>query len=655
MGLFTQIATGCFSSKQMLSSTKRWKKSTPKHRLAEICLESLEDRRTPAGFAYDNIAQSLGINLAEGETMTIVSQGAGSYQFALNGANQFTGVDSPGSMTGNGTGNLAITGLAAPNSIVINDQSFNSNVVFGNSTGMFANNLKVILNGASSQAFLNNPININGDIDFPSTTGVVHLNSNLTSSGAQTFGGPVTLGSGVKTLSGSTISNLSTMTGTGSPGDQLFINGDASIGGDIAGFEDFRVLGATNLNADVITSGAQVYHGAITATGARTLTGTTISNNAAIDGDGSGLSVVGDLNMYDAISGVGPFQVTGKLMIAGTAKNDLMSVNSSDGRTWTGTVFGKALGPVDVDSQNLFVFGFGGTDSLKLGLGQSKTGIDTKVIVDMSTGSKIVAVNNNTAGAVVRSTSPGYYKYSWVGGGDSYVQVSNVKQINVSPSTTESYVASLYATMLNRNGSTAEIASWARTLGNTPSTQAIQKVAGAFFHSGERANQLVKSWYADNLSRSASAAEIAGWAGQLVAGQSESSLLGKFMSTPEYIVKHGGGGANTINMLYNEFLGRVASTAEVRSWYNAQGQVDLSNVARSIFSSREYAKNQIATYYDHYLNRNQEAISGFYDENAFLGSGVTAKEIDSWFRDRQSLEQVQYQIAWSREMFRNIR
>lgn len=655
MGLLTRIATRFFSSSSNLSLGKRWKKAVGRNRYAGVFLESLEDRRTPASFVYDNIAQTLGINLADGETMTIVSQGAGSYKYSLNGANLFSGVDDPGSITGDGTSNLTVTGLTSPNSIVINDQSFSSNVVFGNSTGLFENNLKVILDGPSSQAFINNPVNINGDLSFPSTSGVVHLNSNVTASGTQSYAGPVTLSSGVRTLTGTTISNASTITGTGSPGDQLFLNGDASIGGDITGFEDFRVLGATNLNADVITSGTQVYNGAITTTGARTLTGTTISNNSTIDGDGSGLSVVGNLSMYDAISGVGPFNVSGQLMIAGTAKNDLMSVNSTDGRTWTGEVFGKALGPVDVDSQNLFVFGFGGTDSLNLGLGQSKAGIDTKVIVDMSTGSKIVAMNTNTAGAVVRSTSPGYYKYSWVGGGDSYVQVSNVKQVKVSPSTTESYVASLYATMLNRNGSTAEIASWARTLGNAPSTKAVQNVANAFFRSGERANQLVKSWYTDNLSRTASAAEVAGWASQLVAGQSESSLLGKFMSTPEYIVKHGGGGANTINMLYNEFLGRIASTAEVRSWYNAQGQVDLSNVARGIFSSREYARNQIAAYYDHYLNRNQAAISGFYKADAFLGSGVTTKEINSWFNDRQSLEQVQFQMAWSPEMFRNIR
>ena len=104
-----------------------------------------------------------------------------------------------------------------------------------------------------------------GSLALTDSTGITLNNSGVTTSGTQTYAGPVTLGA-TTTLTGSTITFNSTVDGN----DTLDITGNAAFNSAVGGEESLSSLyisGTTLIKpgvTNIITSGNQEYNGAVT-------------------------------------------------------------------------------------------------------------------------------------------------------------------------------------------------------------------------------------------------------------------------------------------------------------------------------------------------------------------------------------------------------
>ena len=107
----------------------------------------------------------------------------------------------------------------------------------------------------------------------------------MTTTGAQTYTGAVTLSGGDRVLTGSSIQTRSTVAGGG---NALTVTGMADVDGDITGLSSLSISGASNIGANVTTSGAQSYGGTVTLSHDVLLTATAspITFAQTVDGDG---------------------------------------------------------------------------------------------------------------------------------------------------------------------------------------------------------------------------------------------------------------------------------------------------------------------------------------------------------------------------------
>jgi autotransporter-associated beta strand protein len=137
-----------------------------------------------------------------------------------------------------------------------------------------------------------------------------NLGANVTTSGTQTYTGAVTLSTGDRTLTATTVNFGSTLTGTGS--HDLTVTGNLDLDGALTSVVDLSVSGTSNLGANVTTSGTQTYTGATTLSGGdRTLTGTTVNFVSTLAGGTNALIVTGNLDLDGAATGLTTLSVSG--------------------------------------------------------------------------------------------------------------------------------------------------------------------------------------------------------------------------------------------------------------------------------------------------------------------------------------------------------
>jgi mucin-19 len=131
----------------------------------------------------------------------------------------------------------------------------------------------------------------------------------ITSSGAQTYTGAVTLGTDT-TLTGSTITTQDVVVGAGK---SLSITGNAVLGNGAAdtvtGLSSLAISGTTTLGSNAVTStGTQTYAGAVTLAMDTTLTGSTITTQAAVAANNKSLTITGNAVLgtgaADTVTGV---------------------------------------------------------------------------------------------------------------------------------------------------------------------------------------------------------------------------------------------------------------------------------------------------------------------------------------------------------------
>ena len=155
-----------------------------------------------------------------------------------------------------------------------------------------------------------------------SVSGASNLGKDVTTSGTQTYTGAVTLSGEAINLKGTTIQFGSTVAG----GTQnLKVDGIMDLNGAMTNVAILEVTGASDIGADISTTGIQTYTGAVTLSGAaRTLTAT---NNSAVFIDGTingtqNLTVAtGGLTTFDGL--VGNTTILGAIDISGAGGLDL--------------------------------------------------------------------------------------------------------------------------------------------------------------------------------------------------------------------------------------------------------------------------------------------------------------------------------------------
>ncbi|MEX2360503.1 MAG: hypothetical protein WD803_05420, partial [Gammaproteobacteria bacterium] len=176
------------------------------------------------------------------------------------------------------------------------------------------------VNFGSTLAGGTNSLTITGNLDLDgaatgltslAVSGTSNLGANVTSTGTQTYTGATTLSGGNRTLTGTTVNFGSTLAGGG---NALAVSGNLDLDGAATGLSTVSVSGASNLGADVTTTGMQDYNGPVTLSGGdRTLSTAPgqIIETSGIAGGGNSLVVNGDFDVLDAITGVNDLTVNG--------------------------------------------------------------------------------------------------------------------------------------------------------------------------------------------------------------------------------------------------------------------------------------------------------------------------------------------------------
>ena len=223
----------------------------------------------------------------------------------------------------------------------VSTEIYNGTVALGGDTSLTGSTIifNSPVSGAYGLAIIGNAVFGNGSSDAVSLTGsskalsvsgTTRINANITTSGSQTYDGAVTLGSDV-TLRGSEIAFNATVSGAYGltiTGDAVFGNSSSDRVSLTGSSKALSVSGTSAINANITTSGAQTYGGAVTLRDDIVLTGTTITFNQSIN-TMYGLTINGNTIIYSNISSSGAQTYNGSLAIRGNVDIEANSFTAS--------------------------------------------------------------------------------------------------------------------------------------------------------------------------------------------------------------------------------------------------------------------------------------------------------------------------------------
>jgi hypothetical protein len=214
------------------------------------------------------------------------------------------------------------------------------NAVFGNGAGDFVGNASALTS-----------LRVSGTTAF---NGGNSGDNTVTTTGAQTYGGGVTLGDDA-TLQGTTITFNNKVNGTSDGQEALTVTGNAVFGdgvgdfvGDLTRLDSVNVSGTTTLLAGnggantIRTANNQTYGGAVTLGADTTLAGANIQFNGTVDGSTAGnesLAIAGNAVFGNgAADNVGGSTALDTLDVTGTAAINGASVTTVGAQNYTGPV-----------------------------------------------------------------------------------------------------------------------------------------------------------------------------------------------------------------------------------------------------------------------------------------------------------------------------
>lgn len=313
--------------------------------LSGLSLESLENRRALAAFAYDSVTKTLSIDLDNAlAQLEVTSSGGGNYIFTSASGDSFTGTDQKG-LTGNGTTTLTVTDKLDLSSVTITDSKSAIGVLFLGSTGDYVDDFSVVLDETTktspqvsvvlATAFADaaslsiKAANIRVLADLSTALGQISLNADAGAQLTGTFAGVSIDGVGtvVSTAGGDILIQGRGGDGSGVAGAQhgvLIADGAIVSAGDTGGV--YGTVSITGLGGTTTPGAGPGNHGILIESGSTvsssggeiTLTGT----GGAVDNDNCGVVIGGTLQ---TATGLGP-SATGAITVAGTGGGDPLAV-----------------------------------------------------------------------------------------------------------------------------------------------------------------------------------------------------------------------------------------------------------------------------------------------------------------------------------------
>ncbi|MGH7135376.1 MAG: Ig-like domain-containing protein [Pirellulales bacterium] len=195
-------------------------------------------------------------------------------------------------------------------------------------------------------------------------------------------------------------------------------------------------------------------------------------------------------------------------------------------------------------------------------------------------------VNLNSDGTFTYTPGPNFQ------GIDSFTYVENNGQANSNVGTVRlvtqnvHFLEELYRLVLNRTASDGELIGWNAAL-NAGVSRA--QVASDFLFSPEYLADFVNSGYLQLLGRPADAGGQAYWVGLMRAGMSMEQFLAALAGSPEFFARSGSTYQGLISALYQDFLHRPASPADISYWVGQlSAGVSANTVALDFLTSNEY-------------------------------------------------------------------
>jgi uncharacterized protein YkwD len=216
-----------------------------------------------------------------------------------------------------------------------------------------------------------------------------------------------------------------------------------------------------------------------------------------------------------------------------------------------------------------------------------------------------------SSGGYTLALEPGTYTVTTVGSGlpSSIIRTVTIGSQNVrldSSPQDDSYIEHLYATILGRGASNAEVALWDNVLQGWGGPQAV---ASGIQHSPEALTRIVDGWYVSYLGRSPHNGEEQGWVALLERGETEEAVLSGILGSKEFYDRQASlNPAETANQafiqsLYSLLLARTPSGSEVSYWQGMPPTAGRAQVALAFLQSQEFRQDVVIDYYRNLLHR----------------------------------------------------
>jgi hypothetical protein len=185
------------------------------------------------------------------------------------------------------------------------------------------------------------------------------------------------------------------------------------------------------------------------------------------------------------------------------------------------------------------------------------------------------------------------------------------------------FVRGLYANILQRAPSDAEVNGWVSSLN---SGMSMGSVTQAFLGSQEHLALIVNTDFTNYLGRSADPSALSFWTGQMANGMTQDQVAAAILGSPEYFAREGSSNSMFVQGVYFNVLDRSAD-GSVGYWDGqlASG-VSREQVAADILNSHEAHGRDVDQIYTQILHRSADAGGSEFWTN-FLDSGRTESDV----------------------------
>jgi uncharacterized repeat protein (TIGR03803 family) len=204
------------------------------------------------------------------------------------------------------------------------------------------------------------------------------------------------------------------------------------------------------------------------------------------------------------------------------------------------------------------------------------------------------------------------------------IATSKAATLTVAGTPDQSWLAQVYADLLNRPLDSTGLTTWTTLLNDGVSRlQVVQSIESGL----EYRTDVVEALYNKLLHRAADSAGLNGFTSFLGSGGTAAQVEAAIMGSAEYFQLHGGTNNGFLMGVYQDALDRSLDAGGAQSWgaLLAGGSTQQA-VARAILASVEAETDQVQGFYNQYLHRTADP-AGLNGYLAALQQGVPAEQV----------------------------